>query len=561
MKLKGVAMRNVALCGLMSVLIACAPGNEEVGRDGAERPNILLIVADDLGYSDIGPFGAEIATPTLDALASEGLMLTNFHVLPSCSPTRSVLLSGVDNHRAGLGTMGEVKTPEMEGNPGYAGYLNFEVAALPEVLSAAGYHTYMAGKWHRRGDEGEASPHARGFEETFILAPGGGSHWSDRRPLSPPQKMFYRRNGQVVESLPDDFYSTKNYTDSLLDWLKEDQGDGRPFFAYLSYTAPHDPLHAPREYIEKYEGMYDGGWDALREERLETLKALGIVPQATRAFPRLPNVQAWDEMSVEHRRERARDMEVYAAMIDYMDEQIARVFDHLKETGEYDNTLILFFSDNGANGAPPTAYPGQTEEHLNSFDNSLENRGLANSFVEPGAGWAQASMSPSRMFKAFTSEGGVRSPLLVKLPGQATNAGTMNHSFFHVRDIMPTLLDAAGIPPALEIDGREVLPMHGKSVLDLFAGQSQTAYAGSDEVGYELFGLKAYFAGGWKILWMPQPFGTGEWELFDIREDPAELNDLSANYPDRLTAMIAGWEQYRSDNGVLDISLDLSIIE
>jgi arylsulfatase len=553
-------MRRILLFGLALVLVACASGDEDGRRAAADRPNILLIVADDLGYSDIGPFGAEIATPTLDALASEGLMLTNFHVLPSCSPTRSVLLSGVDNHRAGLGTMGELKTPEMEGNPGYAGYLNFEVAALPEVLGAAGYHTYMAGKWHL-GHEEETSPHARGFEETFILAPGGGSHWSDRKPLSPPQEMLYRRNGQVVDSLPDDFYSTKNYTDSLLDWIKEDQGDGRPFFAYLSYTAPHDPLHAPREYIEKYEGMYDGGWDALREERLERLKALGIVPQAARAFPRLPNVQAWDEMSVEHRRERARDMEVYAAMIDYMDEQIARVFDHLKETGAYDNTLILFFSDNGANGAAPTAYPGQTEEYLNSFDNSLGNRGLANSFIEPGAGWAQASMPAGRMFKAFTSEGGIRSPLLAKLPGQATNAGTMNHSFFHVRDIMPTLLDAAGIPPALEIDEREVLPMHGKSVLDLFAGQSQTAYAGADEVGYELFGLKAYFTGDWKILWMPQPFGTGEWELFNLKEDPAEMNDLSASYPDRLTAMIAGWEQYRSDNGVLDISFDLSVVE
>jgi len=560
MTLKGVPMRRVVLFGLASVLVACASGDEELRSAAAERPNILLIVADDLGYSDIGPFGAEIATPTLDALARAGLMLTNFHVLPSCSPTRSVLLSGVDNHRAGLGTMGEITTPEMEGHPGYTGYLNFEVAALPEVLGAAGYHTYMAGKWHL-GDEEETSPHARGFEETFVLVPGGGSHWSDRRPLSPPQKMLYRRNGQVVDSLPDDFYSTKDYTDSLLGWIKEDHGDGRPFFAYLSYTAPHDPLHAPREYIEKYAGKYDNGWDALREERFERLKTLGIVPQAARAYPRLANVQAWDDMSVQQRRERARDMEVYAAMIDYMDEQIARVFDQLKESGEYDNTLILFFSDNGANGAMPTAYPGQTEEHLNSFDNSLENRGLVNSFIEPGPGWAQASMSPSRMFKAFTSEGGIRSPLLVKLPGQATNAGTMNHSFFHVRDIMPTLLDAAGIPPALEIGQRTVLPMHGKSVLDLFAGQSQTAYAGADEVGYELFGLKAYFTGDWKILWMPQPFGTGEWELFDLREDPAELNDLSASHPDRLTAMIAAWEQYRIDNGVLDISFDLSVVE
>ena len=256
--------RQVLLLGLASILVASVSGAVEA-QDTVRRPNILLIVADDLGYSDIGPFGAEIATPTLDTLAREGLMLTNFHVLPTCSPSRSVLLSGVDNHRAGMGTMEEIKTPEMEDHPGYVGYLNFEVAALPEVLKAAGYHTYMAGKWHL-GSEEDTSPHARGFEETFILAPGGGSHWSDRKPLSPPQKMIYRRNGKVVESLPDDFYSTKDYTDNLLEWIKKDQGDGRPFFAYLSYTAPHDPLHAPREYIEKYKGKYDEGWDALRGE-------------------------------------------------------------------------------------------------------------------------------------------------------------------------------------------------------------------------------------------------------------------------------------------------------
>jgi len=547
---------RLLLLGLGSLPVACATGGERA-QDAAKRPNILLIVADDLGYSDIGPFGGEIATPTLDTLAREGLMLTSFHVLPTCSPTRSVLFSGIDNHRAGMGTMEEVKTPEMEGHPGYAGYLNFEVAALPEVLKAAGYRTYMAGKWHL-GSEERTSPHARGFDQTFILAPGGGSHWSDRRPLSPPQTMVYRRNGKVVPSLPDDFYSTKDYTEFLLEWLRHDRDDGKPFFAYLSYTAPHDPLHAPKAYIEKYKGSYDAGWDALREKRLRGLKALGIVPAAARAFPRLPSVKAWDDLTDEEKREAARDMEVYAAMVDYMDEQIARVLEYLKETGEYDNTVILFFSDNGANGAKPTVYPGQTDEYLNSFDNRLENRGLINSFIDTGPGWAQASMSPSRMFKGFTAEGGIRSPCLVKLPGRRANAGTVNHAFFHVRDIMPTLLDAAGVAPAREIDGRKVRPMQGRSVLDLFAGKADAPYAGADDVGYEIFGLKAYFAGRWKILWMPKPFGPGEWELFDLKEDPAEMNDLSGKHPERLEAMIARWEQYKQDNGVLDIALDHS---
>ena len=521
------------------------------------RPNILLIVADDLGYSDIGSFGGEIATPTLDDLANEGLQLTNFHVLPSCSPTRSVLLSGMDNHRAGLGTMGELTTPEMEGHPGYAGYLNFEVAALPEVLKAGGYHTYMAGKWHL-GSEEETSPHARGFEETFILAPGGGSHWSDQKPMSPPQTMVYRRNGKPVASLPEDFYSTKYYTDVLLQFIDQNKKDGKPFFAYLSYTAPHDPLHAPKAYIDKYRSKYDDGWDALRAKRLQRLKNLGIVHKDAKPFPRLPSVKAWDQMSLHESREAARDMEVYAAMIDYMDEQIGRVFDYLKENGEYENTLIVFFSDNGANGAPRTAYPGQTEEFLNSFDNSLENRGLRNSFIEPGAGWAQVSMVPSRMFKAFPSEGGIKSPLLIKLPGRMANAGTMNHSFLHVRDIMPTIIDLAGVAHAEQFQGRKVRPMQGRSVLDMVAGKVETPYAGANQVGYELFGLKAFFVGDWKILRMPKPFGTGEWELINLKQDPAEMIDLGKQHPRKLEEMITLWELYKIENRVLDISLDLS---
>ena len=525
-----------------------------------KKPNILLIVADDLGYSDIGCFGGEISTPTLDNLAKTGMRLTNFHVLPTCSPSRAVLLSGMDNHLAGMGTMGELKTEEMEGHPGYAGYLNFEVAALPEILKAEGYHTYMAGKWHL-GHEEETIPYARGFEETFALLPGGGSHWSDQKPLSPPQTMIYNRNGEHVGSLPDDFYSTRYYTDRLLEWIDKDHGDDQPFFAYLSYTAPHDPLHAPREYIDKYRGMYDEGWDVLREKRLQALKDLGIINNNAVPFPRLPSVKAWDEMTAEEQQTAARDMEVYAAMIDYLDGQIKRVFDRLRETGEYDNTLIIFMSDNGANGAMPTAYPGQTDEFLTSFDNSLENRGLANSYIETGPGWAQASMAPSRMYKGFTAEGGIRAPLIVKLPGQMADAGTMNHSFIHMRDIMPTILDLADAVHPEEFDGREVRPMQGRSALYLIAGRVESPSVEICQVGYELFGLKAYIAGDWKILWMPPPVGKGDWELFNLREDPGEMNDLSKLHPERVEEMAALWEQYRIDNNVLDISYDMTTLQ
>ena len=491
-------------------------------------PNVLLIVADDMGYSDIGPFGGEIATPTLDALAKEGLMLTNFHALPKCSPSRSVLLSGMDNHRAGLGAMGERMTESVKGKPGYEGYLNLRVAALPEVLKANGYRTYMVGKWHLGHCE-DTLPHARGFDETFVLVGGGGSHWSDQKWLTPTIPVEYSRNGKEMKSLPEDFYSTRNYTDNLIEWIKRDQKSEQPFFAYLSYTAPHDPLHAPQEYIDKYRGVYDGGWDALREKRLERLKELGIVANNAKSFPRLPSVKAWEELPEDERAMAARDMEVYAAMVDYMDGQIKRVFDQLKAAGEYENTLIIFFSDNGAQGSSLTNYPGQTQDYLGQFDNRFENRGLRNSLIDMGPGWAQASMTPSRMFKGFTSEGGIRSPLLVKLPGKMANACSINHSFLHIRDIMPTVLHAADIEqPAKRFAGRSVQPIQGTSVLPLLEGKDVETVS---EVGYELSGMKAFIAGRWKVLWMPEPYGTGEWELFDLKQDPGELNDLGKKAP------------------------------
>jgi arylsulfatase len=270
----------------------------------------------------------------------------------------------------------------------------------------------------------------------------------------------------------------------------------------------------------------------------------------------LPTVKAWEKLSDEQRDEAARDMEVYAAMIDYLDGQIKRVIDHLKETGEYDNTLIIFFSDNGANGAIKEGYPGQTEEFLNSFDNSLENRGLENSFIEMGSGWAQASMAPSRMFKGFPAEGGIRSPLLIKLPGKMANAGSKNHSFLHINSIMPTILDIAKVEQnGQQFNGRKVHPIQGSSMLALLEGGNDLPVS---EVGYELFGMKAYIADGWKILSMQKPFGTGDWELYNLEQDPAELIDLSKKHPDKLNNLVSLWEKYKKDNGVLDIALDLS---
>ncbi len=552
--MKKLISNFAAIIILLIITISCET-NKKDSETKNQKPNILLIVADDMGYSDITPFGGEIATPTLSKLANEGIMLTNFHVLPTCSPSRSVLLSGTDNHIAGLGSMEEFKTPKQKGNPGYEGYLNNTVAHLPQILKDAGYQTYLSGKWHL-GFEQEHWPSKKGFSETFTLLPGGGSHWADRLPLSPPQIMNYVRNGNLVDSLPADFYSTRNYTDYILEWLERDKNDGKPFFAYVSYTAPHDPLHAPKEYIDKYKGKYDQGFNALRTERFESLKKLGLIPETTNMNP-WPGA-TWDDLSDEEKRESAKDMEVYAAMIEYMDDQISRIFNWLEDNNQMDNTLIVFLSDNGANGAMNTAYPGQTEAFLNSFDNSLENRGLPNSYIEMGPAWATASMSPHRLFKAFTTEGGIISPCIVKLPVSFNNKPKMNNAFTHISDMMPTFLELSGVVHPSE-QNESIPGMMGKSLLPLLTGEKEAIHY-NEGIGYELHGMSAYIKDEWKIVNLPIPFGKGDWELFNLAEDPSESYDISNQFPEKRNELIVAWKEYCENVGVVYDPLDIGAI-
>jgi arylsulfatase len=536
---------------ILSLLAATACSRPSIEEKPSSQPNILILVADDLGFSDIAPFGGNIQTPVLQKLSQEGMLFSNFYVLPTCSPTRSALLTGNDNHVAGVGVMSEVRYPAIENLPGYTGHLNDQVVTIPEILRANGYHTYMAGKWHL-GDENDQIPSARGFEESFALLQGGGSHYADQNPLSPPQIMDYRVNGEKIEELPIDFYSTKNYTDTLIHYINKHKADGLPFFMYASYTAPHDPLHAPKEYIDKYRGKFDMGWDSLRVLRLNNLKALGIIPQEVNSFAP-SGIPSWSSLEPEQQAGLARDMEVYAAMVEYLDMSIGRLVDYLKKEGLYDNTLIVFMSDNGANGVMATTYPGNGDGvYLGGFDNSLENRGLPNSFVEMGPGWAQASSSPFRLFKSFASEGGIRAPLLVKTPKNNPNPGQWNKSFFHVTDLMPTILELANASYPNEHNGKSVRQPIGKSMLPVLTGSAQEIHSSEEGMGWELFERKAYIQGKWKILRLPAPFGPGEWQLYNREADPGETTDLSSEYPEIKEALIQKWEDYAQKNDVFD---------
>ncbi len=549
-------MKNPFILMVTAAIVFSSCNNSEPKAKEEEKtvakPNVLLIVGDDLGFSDIAPFGSNIETPVLTKLSKEGVSFSNFHVLPTCSPTRSCLLTGNDNHVAGVGIMSEMDYPALHEQhlPGYSASLSEQVVTIPEVLRENGYHTYMVGKWHLGEGQGH-DPYDRGFEETFILGTGGGSHFNDKRALSPLQHMDYTRNGKQIE-LPEDFYSSRNYTDSMIQFIDRNKADKKPFFAFQSYTAAHDPLQAPKEYIEKYKGKFGMGWDSLRTIRVDNLKALGIIPKDVKGVPN-PAIPKWEKLPKEMRAEFARDMEVYAAMIDYMDMSIGRIIDYLKKEGMYDNTMIIFMSDNGANGALATTYPGNADhKYLNTFKNDMENRGLKSSYVEMGPGWAQAASSPFRMFKTFVTEGGIKAPLIVKMPGQTKEAGQWNQGFVHVTDIMPTVLDLAGAAyPQQNKKGNSIHPLIGKSITPVLRGDSATIHQ-NDGMGYELFEMKAFIKGNWKILRLPKPFGTGQWQLFDLSKDPVETNDLSAQFPDVKNNLIKDWNDYAKQNNVYD---------
>jgi arylsulfatase A-like enzyme len=518
-----------------------------------KRPNFLVIVADDLGFSDIGAFGGEINTPNLDRLGYAGVRFTDFHSAPACSPTRSMLLTGTDHHIAGIGTMLEVAGPAFRGAPGYEGYLNDRVVALPELLRDAGYLTLMSGKWHL-GNTIDRSPWARGFERSFALLPAGASHYGGAAAGVMPG--LYTEDDQFV-TVGDDFYSSDSYTDTLLRYFDERaEDDERPFFAYLPFQAPHWPLQAPDESIATYHGRYDEGPDALRATRLAALKRLGLCPPDVVPHPVVADGAAeWADMSSEERAFSARSMEVYAAMVDRMDWNIGRVIDYLAETGEIDDTVVIFLSDNGAEGAIVEAMPilgarivQQIEKHC---DHSVDNLGRPDTFIWYGPRWAQAATAPSRLHKAFTTEGGIRVVGFVTWPGFARQGG-IGTAFATVMDVAPTVLELAGIShPGTSYRGREVAPMRGRSLVPYLSGDTEAVHDAATGTGWELFGRRAIRQGDWKALYLPPPYGTGAWQLYDLSLDRGEIDDLAAARPDKLAELLALWDRYVEDNGVI----------
>jgi arylsulfatase len=526
------------------------------------RPNFLIIVADDLGYSDTSPYGSEISTPNLESLATnDGTLFTDFHTASACSPTRAMLFSGTDHHLAGIGQMIEVVNifkGIWNGKPGYEGYLNDRVAALPEILKdIGGYRTMMAGKWHL-GLTKERFPSKRGFEKSFTLLPGAGNHFNyepgtAEKPALPYFPMLYARDDEFVSytTLPDDYYSSDYFTSELIRFLDTD--DKRPFFAYLAFTAPHWPLQASDELIKKYKGQYDMGPDALRAARLESQRRLGLLSPDVVAAPVTTNQKSWESMSHEERMFSAKTMEIYAAMVERMDYNIGRVVDYLRRTNQFDNTFILFMSDNGAEGAILEAIPLQSiDKKVTYYDNSYENIGSKTSFIWYGPRWAQAATAPCRMTKGFITEGGIRCPAIVHY-GPLTKK-KVTHEFCTVMDILPTILELAGVThPGTTFQGREVLLPRGKSWVSHLRSNQPIHDEHQDFTGWELFGQRAIRRGNYKAVFIPKgPYpDETKWELYDLTQDKGEVEDLAEEKPELLEELIELWVKYESEMGVI----------
>jgi arylsulfatase len=504
------------------------------------RPNILLILADDLGFSDLACFGGEIDTPHLDALAARGVRFTQLYNNARCCPSRAALMTGQDPHRVGMGNMtGGTPRP---GFPGYSGRVSESAAFLPAVLQQAGYSTAMSGKWHL----GQPGPVARGFQEYFGMIHGFDSFWDatkyTRLPAGRPMRTYAN------------FYATEAITDHALDFLRIARAQQKPWFLYLAYNAPHFPLHAPKDLIDKYQARYEKGWDVLREQRFQRLRQLGLVPKNYELPERsvvgpnrvsTPNGWApkqnppWDSLPADRRQDLARRMATFAAMVDHMDQSIGRVVADLRARNELDNTLILFASDNGACAEwDPFGFDVSSgPTNVLHTGEKLAQMGQKGTYHSYGSAWANLGNTPWRLYKHYTHEGGISTPCIAHWPRGLKGRNAINHQPWHFIDVLPTLAAVAGAKPPAGLSGVDMSP--------LLAGRK---FPRPKPIFFEHEGSRAVRDGKWKITAV---YPQGPWKLFDIEADRTESNDLAARDPQRVARMARQWEEWARANQVI----------
>ena len=530
---------------LLAVLVALAV----LSVEASNRPNIVFLLADDLGYTDIAPYGSEVKTPALSKLAEAGIRFTNYHTAANCAPSRAMLLTGVNNHLAGIPNIPEMLAPEQMVHENYQGVLGDNVVTIATLLEGSGYHTYMAGKWHLGAEPGKL-PSQRGFERTVALMDSGADNWEQRPYLPIYDEANWFADGKRFE-LPDDFYSSRFLIDKTIEFIDSNLDDGIPFFAYVPFQAVHIPVQAPQEYIDRYMGVYDEGWDQLRQTRHDRAVELGILPEAV-SMNRMSTTADWETLSSDRKRYEAKRMAVYAGMIEAMDSNIARLVAYLESRGQIDNTIFVFTSDNGAEGSgpqDPTAFP-RNLLLSSAYDTDYETLGLKGSFNSISPGFTSAAVSPLSYYKFYVGEGGLRVPLIIS-GGPVSDPPAQTAAFAWATDIAATILGFARVDtPNGRYAGKPVLPITGKDLSPILRGEVEGVYEETDTVGYELTGHSALFRGNYKLVRNLQPLGDGEWRLYNIVRDPGEVEDLKAEMPDRLQTMLADYALFEEENGV-----------
>ncbi|HXC53149.1 MAG TPA: sulfatase-like hydrolase/transferase [Candidatus Limnocylindrales bacterium] len=523
----------------------------------AGSPNILVIVLDDVGFSDLGVYGSEIRTPNLDGIALAGLRYTNFRTCAMCSPTRASLMTGLNHHSAGMGWLADLDS----GYAGYRGDMTLEAATLAEVLRDAGWSTMHVGKWHVNlaascGANGPYHnwPTNRGFERAFWFQ----GHSTD-----------YFRPSELIDGVSpveapvkDDYFVTEDLTDRAIAYVRTQQSlaPEKPFYLQVAYPTAHSPLQARARDRDAYKGTYDAGWDVIRAARLERQRKLGVMPETTQLPPLSPGADSWDTLDPTQKKIYARYMEVYAGAITSVDGQIGRLIDSLDEIGVRDNTLIMVISDNGGSAEGTTTgtpnvfaaalgRPVPVDEAIKHYDIIGENP----TFPHYPIGWACASNTPFRMYKQYAHLGGVADPLLVSWPKRITARGEIRDRFVHVVDLYPTILEAAGIKRPDVYRGRKLKPIEGASVVATFA--SATAATRTEQY-FELGGQRGYLDGNWRLACRHErgtPFENDAWELFDLSKDPNELVNLAASNPEKVKELAAKWNAAAERYGVFPL--------
>jgi len=528
---------------LIAGLLLFAGEMKPQSQDSDKLPNILLLVADDLGYADLGCYGGDIETPNLDRLAGQGVRFSRFHTSPLCAPTRAMLLSGNDNHIAGMG---------VQGGPfeafGYEGHLSDRIVTIPQVLRGAGYQTYMAGKWHL-GMEPENNPHRKGFDRSFVLLRGAGNHYDDQGLFKETPISLYTENGNPAK-WPKGNYSTDFYTSKLIQYIEEDRQDDRPFFALAAFTSPHWPLQVDRSFWKKYEGKYDNGYEELRKKRMKSLKKTGMIPEGAVMPPWHPRVKPWDSLSSKEQKRESRKMELYAGMVDNLDYNIGRLIDYLKDIGEYENTLIVFMSDNGA-AAEDFYHDSHYGPFIRAhFNEDYERMGEADSFISYGPQWAEAGSAPFSYFKGYTTEGGMVAPMIMCGPG-VRRTNEIHQGFLTLVDLAPTFYEIAGTRYPDRFLGRKTYPLKGKSLVPFLEGSTGRVHDENYVFAVEHYNAAMLRKGNWKITNTEYPLEVQNFKLFNLSKDLGEQNDLKEQEPDIYADLLEEWEAYARDIKIL----------